>query len=421
MGTSAEVKKILFQIEKVKKEGNIGLAIIYGLKAFKIEPNNTEITYTLALLFYEKNDLSKAIEYLRKGKQNFAEDIRFSLMLGLIFYTQGKLDEGAQEYETVLQIDENCAEAHNNLGVIFAEQEKWEQAIKCYEKATAINKNDAVAFSNLGVALSEAGKIKESKRAYEKALEIDPNQVTAHYCLGIDHLHKEVLRIGNIVNVGQLLRINPRVHLHGMEGQVYSSRIEEVNDDTIVISAPSHEGITLPLRPGMGVVIARPGKDALYGFYTKIVERRIKPFPMLVLQKNPESTSKKIQRRKYVRVGSLVLKEIRAITNNAGLKLKRDLMHDKNISEGGISVVSSKKLIRGTLLDLNLNLPDGELRVAGQVIRCRENEKGGYEIGIRFLGLSEKARGRIVKYIYTKQIEIHRKGVDETEPKKVRK
>lgn len=420
MGTSSEVKKILFEIEKARKENNLGLAIIYGLKAFKLEPNNAEVTYTLALLFYEKNDLSKAIEYLYKGKQNFTEDIRFPLMLGLVFYTQGKLIEAIKEYEVALQIDENCAEAHNNLGVIFAEQEKWEQAIKCYEKAVAINKNDAVAFSNLGVALSEAGKIKESKRAYEKALEIDPNQVTAHYCLGIDHMHKEELQIGNIVNVGQLLRINPRVHLHGIERQVYSSRIEEVNEDTIVISAPAYEEVTLPLRPGMGIVIARPGKDALYGFYTKIIERRTKPFPMLVLQKNPQSTSKKIQRRKYVRVGSLVLKEIRAITNTAGLKLKKDLMHDKNISEGGILVVSAKKLLRGTLLELNLNLPDGELRVAGQVIRCKENEKGGYEIGVRFLGLSEKARSRIIKYIYTKQIEIHRKGVDEIRTQKVK-
>jgi len=80
-----------------------------------------------------------------------------------------------------------------------------------------------------------------------------------------------------------------------------------------------------------------------------------------------------------------------------------------NISGSGISMVITRPLEIGQLLDISLTIPDfplGVFRVQGEVMRSSQlkgKESHLYEAGIRFLDLNEEQRERLVSFTFRQQ------------------
>jgi c-di-GMP-binding flagellar brake protein YcgR len=78
----------------------------------------------------------------------------------------------------------------------------------------------------------------------------------------------------------------------------------------------------------------------------------------------------------------------------------------KNISAGGLLFTSDKALAVGSILDLKMELPDGEgtIHCLAKVVRTEETEEGrSYDIGICFLDIASSHRARINRYIQSKE------------------
>lgn len=71
-----------------------------------------------------------------------------------------------------------------------------------------------------------------------------------------------------------------------------------------------------------------------------------------------------------------------------------------DISLGGMRLASAVPLKIGTLLFVSFGLPPHKrpIRVTAEVIR-RADDEGKGEVGIRFVGLSEIARKRLVEFL----------------------
>jgi Tfp pilus assembly protein PilZ len=75
----------------------------------------------------------------------------------------------------------------------------------------------------------------------------------------------------------------------------------------------------------------------------------------------------------------------------------------KNISEGGLCLISTYPFSTGTPLFLAFLLPDiGALNIIGKIIRCRPVKPGIYECGVKFMSLFLLDRQRIQKYVFSK-------------------
>ena len=80
-----------------------------------------------------------------------------------------------------------------------------------------------------------------------------------------------------------------------------------------------------------------------------------------------------------------------------------------NISGSGVSLVVSTSVDVGLLLDISLfipNFPLGVFNVQGEVIRVkpkRGDNSGLYEIGIKFLDMSDEERERLIAYTFRQQ------------------
>jgi len=88
-----------------------------------------------------------------------------------------------------------------------------------------------------------------------------------------------------------------------------------------------------------------------------------------------------------------------------------DVKETANISGSGISLVITESVEVGQLLDVSISMPVfpmGKLIAQGEVIRVlpvKDNDTELFEVGIRFLNLTEEEREKIVAYTFRQQRE----------------
>ena len=86
---------------------------------------------------------------------------------------KGELPAAIQEFQTVVKLKPDYADAYVNLGVLYAMQRKLDQAEQAYEEAIRLRPMMAEAYYNLGVFYEF--HLKDTVRAlasYKKYLEL---------------------------------------------------------------------------------------------------------------------------------------------------------------------------------------------------------------------------------------------------------
>lgn len=383
-------------------------------KALVVNPMNPILMGSIGECYFHIGQLDQAILTLHKVTQVNPQDAEAHSLLGVSYYEVGLISKAIDYCKKAIALSPQNPTFYNNLGVSYAEKGDYEEAISTYKEALRISKADAVVYTNLGVIYHQMGKEKEAKEAFHEAMKLDPNEITAHYCLGMEYEHKGEVEVGDIIRIGELLKIHPQTSMKIKDyTRVYKVRVEDISEDTITVSAPISNGTIVPMRRGMRLILGISKEDALYGFYTEIIDRRGGQVPVLVVRRSP--TSRRIQRRRYVRINGEIPIEMKIVKwpdpSVPQPKLERNSISEKNISGGGMLVVTREALKRGTVLQILMELPTGRVKVMGEVRRVMKNDDTEqYEVGVAFLDLGEKDRDKVVKYVYNRQIELKRKG-----------
>jgi len=148
-----------------------------------------------------------------------------------------------------------------------------------------------------------------------------------------------------------------------------------------------------------------------FEFTSSLLNRQIKPLPVwtVALPYN----IKKIQQRAFVRIDVAILVQIRVI--NADEMIDDTIINasTKDISGGGVQIITGHKWTIGTKLLVTIHYPQiGALTLKCEVVRVvqPQYERAMFWVGIRFLEITEKDRGNIIKFIFKKQLEQRRKG-----------
>lgn len=408
------IKKYIALAEAFLKNGHTEQAISEYKKALEISPEDVEIICKIGSAYFNCGEIDKAIEEYQKANVLQPDNSEVHNFLGTAYYEKGMIHKAEEEYKKAIRLQSDNAGVYNNLGIIYSEQNMLDEALELHKKAVELSPSDSVFRSNLGVILSQMGLKKEAENEFLKALKLNPNEITAHYCLGMEIQHKGTLEVGQILKIGTLLKIQPALNMKLKDyRRVYSTKIEEVEEDTIVISAPTHKGVVIPFRPGQQLIAGVSKEDALYGFYTNVTERgKINDMPVLRIKKGKHS--KRIQRRKYVRIDGISQVDLKILKRSGGgdevIYFDKRKVREKNISGGGMLILSPTILAMGTILEISVSLPHfGMIRTVGEVVRVQKVEDE-YEIGISFINLSEKDREKIIKYVYQRQVELRRLG-----------
>jgi c-di-GMP-binding flagellar brake protein YcgR len=209
-----------------------------------------------------------------------------------------------------------------------------------------------------------------------------------------------------------IFRLNQKVEIVqdvplGVGSRHFYSRIEDVGEDTLAIAVPYYQGLYLSPRSGTqfrAIVVTEKG---LYSFDTKLLRYEGATVPLWIIPKPAEV--KKIQRRSFVRLNTNIYVNIAIPDSDDSPKTSLT----KNISGGGLQLLSERPVAVGHVLSLSFPLADFTVEAEGTVVHTippdAPNDK--YRLGIQFVNIDEKTREAIVKYIFHKEVEQKKKGL----------
>lgn len=212
------------------------------------------------------------------------------------------------------------------------------------------------------------------------------------------------------------LRINQRVEIEVPSkdacGGCYSSRVEDLFPNRVVLAAPIKNNKIVPLKRGEVIKIKYWGGSAGYSFTTRVLRRKGGHLPTITVEL-PEKI-KRWQRRNYLRVSASIPLTF-TLTNSDGKSKHPQIYRSEtiDISGGGVMLKSPLLIEKGSYLELELMLPQRGVIVAlGRIVRIQERSsknKHFYLLGIEFSVIKESDREKIITYVFDLQRQRNRR------------
>ena len=162
---------------------NLSDAIEVLRRAHKTEPNNPDFMIQLGDFLRQDNKASEAITILEKATELFPKSVNAWTNLGVAFQQEGEIKDAKIAYDRALAINPNSAAILSNLGAMAKDAEDWEAALGHFGKALEIAPNLAEPHYNLGVTLQELSRLDEALASYNQAIALKPDYAEARHNL----------------------------------------------------------------------------------------------------------------------------------------------------------------------------------------------------------------------------------------------
>lgn len=127
-------------------------------------------------------ELSQVEQELARLLQSLEENPRSAqllLDLGIAFARHGDLSRSIQYFRRGTEVAPESSALQSNLGLSLQKCGRLSEAVDCYRKALQLDPAQSAAWHNLGNALNELGQVEEGRDAYRRCLEIAPDHVAA--------------------------------------------------------------------------------------------------------------------------------------------------------------------------------------------------------------------------------------------------
>lgn len=224
------------------------------------------------------------------------------------------------------------------------------------------------------------------------------------------------LRQGGILILEEeVFKINQRLTLILPEkvsvAECYS-RIEDMTSEAMTIAMPMSKGYPIIIPNGSTVWGRVVENGQVYQFQSTVTGKRISPLPVWILTLPANIT--KVQQRSFVRLDIVLPVKIQVMPNEHDGDVPFTDLLTKNISGGGVCLITQDKLKLGTKLNVQLQLPEQEAWIiSSEVVRLDmpQNDRQLYWIGVKFLDIAEPIRNRLIRFIFRKQLEQRQKEV----------
>lgn len=196
---------------------------------------------------------------------------------------------------------------------------------------------------------------------------------------------------------------------HNLRSKHYRSRIEEIHSDHLVLAMPFDKGVPIFTSAG-ATIYGRVMADSVpYLFVSQYIGKKISPLPVWLVSCPVKVI--KLQQREHVRIDIKIPASVTLLDQEAEQAPMKMLIND--ISGGGVRLVSQQPYPIGVNFLISFELPGPEvIETIGQVVRCEQPhpDQPIYWLGLKFVGLQERHRNKIIKYVFQIQLERHRRG-----------
>lgn len=130
--------------------------------------------YREAVKAYEKEDVTKAREYLNKAIAAYDRNAQAWMLLGLIKNEEGKAFEAASHFHRVSLLTPDRYEPIYNIGIILESFGCYDQAIDAYQGALKLSPNQLEVMENLARCYVRTNRnLEEAKSLIDRSLQYE--------------------------------------------------------------------------------------------------------------------------------------------------------------------------------------------------------------------------------------------------------
>src|SRR5262245_3786998 len=206
----------LLRGKRLLVEGQTDAAVREMREAVKADPSRAQAYVDLARALMQKPEgTTAAQEALVTAIRTMGESPRLMVMLGQVYYRQGRLDDAAAQFGKALADPKSKnPEARLQLGIVYREKKDYpkavEQLIKASQEFIGQGSRIADALTELGRTYEAQGDRTRADEAFRRALDTDPQAADAYFFyarfLGSDRRSREKARI----TAAKYLELEPR-------------------------------------------------------------------------------------------------------------------------------------------------------------------------------------------------------------------
>jgi tetratricopeptide (TPR) repeat protein len=170
------------ELSKAKKPDS---AIVAYEAAIKIAPDYLDAQINLGALYYEKGNLAKATEHLKRAIELDSNNAAALKPLGQVYFKAKDYDGTITTFKRYTALNASDASAWSLLGQSYKKKGDEKNALDAFSKAAAADPKDYKTLYHIGNVHREAKRFTEAIASYRKAIAVNPNYVEAYYNLAI--------------------------------------------------------------------------------------------------------------------------------------------------------------------------------------------------------------------------------------------
>ncbi len=163
-------------------------------------PSSYEFFFNYFNLLIEAKEAEEAIKFFEENSPRFpraSSDPEIMNLLALAYYQKGDLKKAIEIYELAISVDEQYAPLMANLGSAYLslffktkERRLLELSMEKFKRAIAIDPDFSQAYNGLAMIYRLIGNIDGAIYCWEKALELSHESPQIYYFLGLAYMEK---------------------------------------------------------------------------------------------------------------------------------------------------------------------------------------------------------------------------------------
>lgn len=168
------------------RKGNMRVALKNLLEAAKLDPENADIQFDLAMVYRDLADYGKAEVHFKKAltlKPGFADAWN---NLGTLYLLTEAWDKAIVCFQKALAIDTYRTPqfAFNNMGLAYYNKRDYPRAVENFLEALKNDPSYSICITNLGLAYEGLKKYEKAIESYNMAIQFDPQDPTPPFSPG---------------------------------------------------------------------------------------------------------------------------------------------------------------------------------------------------------------------------------------------
>ncbi len=162
------------------RQGEFALAMERYTQVLRIDPQNPDALYYVALVACHESQFQQGIDLARRSLAFRGGQARAHNLIGQALHRMGQIKDALASFDMALECDAKFADAYGNRANMLSELGRPAEALSSFDRALELNPNSATDWLNRGATLHSIGRFDEAIASYDRVIAIDPEFPMAH-------------------------------------------------------------------------------------------------------------------------------------------------------------------------------------------------------------------------------------------------